>query len=74
MSGRAIVGVSLIKTPSDSPRSCPIISGSSREAAVCWLSQDGCEVVYVDQAERMAEKNASLGTLRHSSGLSDKLP
>ncbi len=73
MSGRAIVGVSLIKTPSDSPRSCAI-SGSSREAAVCWLSQDGCEVVYVDQAERMAEKNASLGTHRHSSGLSVKLP
>ncbi len=74
MSGRAVVvGVSLIKTPSDSPRSCAI-SGSSREVAVCWLLQDGCEVVYVDQAERMTEKNASLGTLRHSSGLFDKLP
>ncbi len=66
------MGVSLIKTPNDNPRSCAI-SGSSRKAAVCWLYQAGCEVVYVDQAERMAEKKASLGTLRHSSGLSDKL-
>ncbi len=73
MSGRAMVGVSLMKTPSDSPRSCAV-SGSSREAAVSWLPQAGCEIVYVDQAERMAEKNASLGTLCHSSGLSDKLP
>ncbi len=72
MSGSAMVGVSLIKTLSDSPRSFAI-SGSSREAAVSWLPQAGYDVVYVDQAERMAEKNASLGTLRHSSGLPDKL-
>jgi hypothetical protein len=68
-----MVGVSLIKTLSDSPRSCAI-SGSSRKAAVCWLSQAGWAVVYTVQADRIAEKKASLGTLRHSSELSDKLP
>jgi hypothetical protein len=40
----AMVGVALIKAPRDSQRSCAM-SGSSRKAAVCWLSQAGCEVV-----------------------------
>ncbi len=68
-----MVGVALMNTPRDNPRRCAT-SGSSRKAAVCWLSQAGCEVVYVVQADRIAEKKASLGTLFHSFGLFSKLP
>jgi hypothetical protein len=68
-----MVGVALMKTPNDNPRSCEM-SGSSRKAADDWLSQVGGKVVYVAQADRIAENNASLGTLRHSSELSTKLP
>jgi hypothetical protein len=68
-----MVGVALMKTPRDNPRSCEM-SGSSRIiAAAGWLSQVGGNVVYVAQADLMAENNASLGTRRHSSGLSSKL-
>ncbi len=63
-----MVGVSLMKTPRDDARSCAT-SGSSRRAAGCWLSQAGCEVVEAVQADLIAEKNALLGTLRHSSEL-----
>ncbi len=68
-----MVGFALMKTPNDNPRSCEM-SGSSRMAADDWLSQVGDNVVYVAQADRIAEKSASLGTLRHSSELSTKLP
>jgi hypothetical protein len=68
-----MVGVALIKTPSESPRSCDM-SGSSRKAVVGWLSQVGGKVVYAAQADRITENNASLETLRHSSELSTKLP
>ncbi len=73
MSGRAMVGVLLIKTPRDDARSCAM-SGSSRRAAGCWLSQACWAVVYASHADRIAEKKASLKTLRHSSGLVNKLP
>ncbi len=68
-----MVGVELMKTPSDCTRSIEM-SGSSRKAADDWLSQVGGRVVYAAQADRIAEKKASLGTLRHSSELSTKLP
>ncbi len=64
------MGVALMKTPNDIPRSCAM-SGSSRRAAVDWLSQVGGKAA---QADQIAENNASLGTLRHSSELSTKLP
>jgi hypothetical protein len=50
------------------------MSGFSRNAADDWLSQIGGIVVYVAQADQIAEQNASLGTLRHSSELSTRLP
>ncbi len=68
-----MVGVSLMKTPRDDARSCAT-SEFSRRADGCWLSQAGCEVVYAVQADRIAEKKVSLGTLRHSSELLSKLP
>jgi hypothetical protein len=67
-----VVGVALMKAPNNITRSCAM-SGSSRRAAVEWLSQVGGKVVYIAQANRIAENNASLGTLRHSSELSTKL-
>ncbi len=73
MSGSAMVGVLLMKTPRDAARSCTM-SGSSPRAAGCWLSQAGWAVVYAAHADRMAERKASLGTLLHSSGLVKRLP
>ncbi len=69
-----MVGVLLMKTPRGDARSCAMMSGSSRRAAGWWLSQAGWAIVYATHADRMAEKKASLGTLRHSSGLFNTLP
>ncbi len=68
-----MVGVALMKTPNDNPRSCEM-SASSCKAVDDWLSQVGGKAVYVAQADRIAENNVSLGTLRHSSEVSTKLP
>ncbi len=73
MSGSVIVGVLLMKTPREAARNCAM-SGSSRRATGCWLSQAGWAVVYAAHADRMAEKKASLGTFFHSSALLSRLP